>query len=92
VTKRDPDQLVRDVGRRIGELRRTAGLTQERLAERLGVSVQWANRVEVGENLTLHSLAKLADALDVEVAELFEPPSEDPAEPRRVGRPRGGAS
>jgi transcriptional regulator with XRE-family HTH domain len=56
---------VRGVGARIAELRRAAGLTQEQFAEAINASVQYASRVEVGENLTLHSLAKIADVLDV---------------------------
>jgi transcriptional regulator with XRE-family HTH domain len=90
VRRQDPDQLVRDVGARIGELRRAAGLTQEQFAEAMNASVQYASRVEFGENLTLYSLAKIADALDVRVVDLFQPATVD-ARPKR-GRPRKPAT
>lgn len=66
-------------------------MTQEAFAEALTVSVQYASRIETGENLTLHTLAKVARALHVEVIELFEPPQ--PVERRATrGRPRKSAS
>ena len=86
-----PGRLVDRVGRRIGELRRNARLSQEKFAERLDVSVQYVSRVESGENLTLHSLAAIAKALGVEVNALFEAPRpEMRASKRGRGRPRKG--
>ncbi len=38
--QRKPDQVVRDIGRRIAELRMAKGWTQEDLAEALGIAVQ----------------------------------------------------
>lgn len=58
-------------------------MTQERMAERLGVSVQWVSRVESGENLTLHTLAKLARILGVEVNAIFASDVVEPAEAKR---------
>ena len=82
----DPVQLKRKIGRRIAERRRAQGETQEELAEKLDVSPPYVRRVEGGrENLTVESLAKIADALAVHVATLFEEP--DDLEPRR-GRPK----
>ncbi|MFO0646423.1 MAG: helix-turn-helix transcriptional regulator [Polyangiales bacterium] len=81
----DPRQLLRDVGRRVAELRSELGLTQEGLAERLGVSSIYARRVELGrENLTLRSLARIAAILSVRTADLFVPPRSREV---RVGRP-----
>jgi transcriptional regulator with XRE-family HTH domain len=87
VPREDPDRLVRDVGRRIAELRRAANMTQEQLAEALNASVQYVSRIEIGENLTLHTLAKVANALHVPVAALFEAPGPKAREVKR-GRPR----
>lgn len=83
----DPERLVRDVGRRIVELRRSAGLTQEEFAEAMRSSVQYVSRVELGENLTIHSLAKIANVLGVRVADLFQAPGPAARAVKR-GRPR----
>ncbi len=79
------DQLLRDVGARVAELRRAKGLTQSELATQLGSSDKHLQRVEGGqENLTLRTLSGLALALGVPVASLFRPPL---ATVRRRGRP-----
>ena len=73
VKKIDPERLVRDVGRRIGELRADKDMTQEALATAAGVGTRYVQRVEAGrENLTIRSLALLASVLRVSVRELFE--------------------
>jgi transcriptional regulator with XRE-family HTH domain len=91
VAAETPERLVQRVGRRISEIRRLSGMTQETFAEALEVSVQYASRIETGENLTLHTLAKVARALHVEVIELFEPAQPVERRPSR-GRPRKSAS
>ena len=54
------------VARRIAAVRSERGVTQERLAERLGIALQNAQRIESGrQNLTLGTIAKVADALGV---------------------------
>jgi transcriptional regulator with XRE-family HTH domain len=80
------ERVMRGVGRRVAELRLTAELTQERLAEKCKVSLKYLQRVEAGrENLTLESLVKLANVLKVAPSALLEPPS-TLARPR-LGRP-----
>ena len=86
VPRQDPERLVLDVGRRIAELRQRAGLTQEEFARALGSTLQYAQRLEAGRNLTLHSIAKIANALGVPVGDLFTPTSY--RRPTRAGRPR----
>lgn len=87
----EPDvQLLRAVGRRIAELRRGTGMTQEQVAERLGVSVRAYAYLEGGrENLTLLTMASVATALGVGVAELLVPPASTVTRrgrpPRRAG-------
>lgn len=84
----DPEQLVRDVGRRVAELRIKAGQTQEELAADLRVSARWVQRLEQrGENLTLHTLVKLANALGVEPGTLLEEPSPEARIVPGRGRP-----
>jgi len=86
VPTEDPQELLRDVGRRVAELRAEQGLTQEALAEKLGVSTVYVRRVELGrENLTVRSLARLATFLSVRTVDLFAPPQSREV---RVGRPR----
>lgn len=81
----NPDRLIRYVGKRIGELRRIAGWTQQKVADRVGVTLRYVQRVEAGEeNLTLESLARFANTLRVPLEELFVAP--EPRK-RRPGRP-----
>ena len=69
------DRLILEVGRRVAELRSMNGITQAVLAEEIGVSIQYIQRIEAGqENLTLKSLAGLANVLEVEVVSLFQTP------------------
>lgn len=80
------DALVRDVGRRIAELRAERGLTQDAMAEKAGVSSRYIAKVESGrENLTLTSLARFARLLRVATVDLFQPPRVRNARP---GRPK----
>ena len=81
----DPDAVIRDVGRRVAELRVGLGLTQDKFAESLGVSGVYVRRVEMGqENLTLRSLTRFATILGVRTVDLLAAPSSREV---RVGRP-----
>jgi transcriptional regulator with XRE-family HTH domain len=72
----DPDQLIKDVGRRIAELREVRGLSQSELARKLGISPGNLYRIEQGQqNLTLRTMAKLASTLGVRTVDLFEGPA-----------------
>ena len=86
VARENAEKVIAAVGRRIAELRRQAELSQDRLSERLEVSVQYLSRVESGTNLTLETLVRIANALKVPLAELFVAPSPDSKIQR--GRPR----
>lgn len=59
-------------GKRIKELRERKKLTQEKLAEKVGLDLQTISRIETGYYFTsFENLEKLADALDVTIADLF---------------------
>jgi transcriptional regulator with XRE-family HTH domain len=70
----DPEQVVGDLGRRIAEMRTERGLTQVELANRLRYSVQHVSQLENGTNVTVFTLARIANALGVRLSELLEPP------------------
>lgn len=73
--REDGASLLLDAGRRVSELRATLGMTQQVLAQAVGVSVAYLQRVEAGrQNLTLRSLARFAWGLGVHAAALLEPP------------------
>jgi transcriptional regulator with XRE-family HTH domain len=71
VRQASPD-LVQTVGQRIKALRQARGLTQDAVAEALGIASKNVQRLEAGrQNLTLKTLAHIADVLDVEPYELL---------------------
>lgn len=85
-----PARVLSNVGRRIAELRSERGLTQEALSQQLGVTPRWIQSAEAGgENLTLTTLVRFANALKVPVADFFVPPTRLKA---RAGRPRRATS
>ncbi len=61
------------LGARIKEIRKKQGLSQDRLAERAGISAQYVSNIERGkENHTLALLLQLADALKVSLGEMCD--------------------
>ncbi len=74
----------RGIGRRIKSLRQGRRLTQEQVAERTRLSVNYLSRIERGlENPTLDTFLALAGALKVEPLDLFIIEHEEP-DPRRL--------
>ena len=56
------------IGHRIIEQRKTKNLTQENLAEAIGVSVGYVSRVERGiDSVSLKRLAEIANALEIDL-------------------------
>jgi len=65
-------QLARFIGRRIQALRKTRGLTSEKLAYENDMSKSYLSRIENGKRLpTFSFLNKLAKALDYELWQFF---------------------
>ena len=66
-----PQRLIK----RVRALREAAGLTQERFAERAGLSYKYYQAVEAGRkcDLRLSTIIRLASGCGVEVWELFLP-------------------
>lgn len=70
----DPEEVIRQIGRKIAEFRKARGLTQRRLAEELGVAVTWISHLETkGSNLEVKTVVKIANALGVAARELWQP-------------------
>ena len=66
------DEALKTLGRRIAALRREKGLTQEALAEAMGVSRNHVADIELGaRNTGVWSLLLICRALEMPVAELF---------------------
>ena len=65
-------EIYKSIGKRIKILRENRGLTQEKLAEKTGLSLDFIGKIEVNINEPgLKSLIKIANALDVHIKELF---------------------
>jgi len=75
------------LGSRVADQRRRAGLTQAKLAERVGVTTETVSRLERG--MVIPSLARLeaiSAALGVELAELFRVGDRDGQKDRAINR------
>lgn len=80
------DQIIRNVGRRVAELRAAKGWTQASFAEFLGIAVPNLQRMEQGrQNFTVRTLVTVARKLGCDPRELWDPPSTPRPKP---GRPR----
>ncbi|MBM4140699.1 MAG: helix-turn-helix transcriptional regulator [Nitrospira sp.] len=63
----------REIGEKIKRRRKELGISQERLAEILGVTYQQVQRYENGTNrLNVENIQSIADALSVPVSYFFE--------------------
>jgi len=64
--------ILKLVGSKIRDLRKAKGLSQEQLGEIAGFHFSYIGGIERAEkNISLLNLAKIADALDTEIYELF---------------------
>jgi transcriptional regulator with XRE-family HTH domain len=82
----EADRILADLGRRVAELRRERGWTQEVLANRLGMQVQSLQKIERGAaNLTVRTIVRVARGLTTSHVDLFVPPTT--RSKRRPGRP-----
>ena len=60
-------------GKRIKELRKKNGYTQEQLSEKLGLFQKQIGNIETGNCFTtINNLEKLSELLDVEIKDLFD--------------------
>ena len=69
----DEQTIYKSIGLRIKHFREARGLTQEKLAEKTGLSLDFIGKIEVNINETgLKSIIKIANALDVHIKEIFD--------------------
>lgn len=70
-------ELIVRFGKRIQELRKSIGITQDELAERVDVSKDYIGLIERGlRSPSLQTVEKIATSLKVSIASLFEFPPE----------------
>lgn len=66
------NEILKKVGRRIRDLRKERGMSQEQLGEKGGFHYSYIGQIERGEkNIALLNLAKIAAALEVNIPQLF---------------------
>ncbi|SRR6266498_3987843 len=65
-------ELYKQIGYRIRQARKAAGLTQEKLAEQVSLTRTSVTNIEKGrQRLLVHTLAEIARELDVPLAKLL---------------------
>lgn len=72
------------LGKQIQRLRKRSGLTQEALAERVGIAAPHLSRIENGSSYpSLACLDRMATEMGIDVRELFEFPDQESLEDLR---------
>ena len=71
--RRRDQELLQQVGRRVGQARRDRGWTQEALAEAVGIEPVTLSRLETGDRaLSLTMLANIAETLGMGLGDLVD--------------------
>jgi transcriptional regulator with XRE-family HTH domain len=66
-------KLMKAFGKRVAEVRKSRGVTQQHLAEQIGMSVVAIAYIETGKRWArLGTLSKIAKSLKVDIHELFK--------------------
>ena len=69
----EEEVFYKNIGARIKQLREQSGLTQEKLAESAGISLDYMGKIEVNINKPgLKTILKLANALKIEPYKIFK--------------------
>lgn len=67
------DKLMKSFGKRVAQVRKSRGVTQQQLAENIGMSVVAIAYIETGKRWArLGTLNKIATSLKVDISELFK--------------------
>ncbi len=68
------DKKYKDIGKKIAKYRKEKGLSQEELANEVGISYSYITQIEapnVTKKMSLEVLYDIADVLDIDVKELL---------------------
>jgi len=69
----DEQEVYVNIGRQIKFYREKSHLTQEKLAEKAGISLDYLGKIEVNINKPgLKTLIKISSALDIHIKNLFD--------------------
>lgn len=72
--------MHKEIGEKINELRSSKGMTLKELSERTNLSASFISQAERGlTSITINTLKKIAEALDVELNYFFTPPKSNPS-------------
>lgn len=72
VNEMTTDKRMVAFGKRVREVRKAKGISQERLAEMAGIDRSYMGNIERGEkNITLKKAYEICDALEVSIKELI---------------------
>ena len=72
VRVKDDNQFLRKFGRKVAEVRRGKGLTQEQLADAINVHRTYIGYIEQGKrNPSIGNIKKICDSLRIKLSELF---------------------
>lgn len=67
------DERMIAFGKRVREMRKSKGISQEKLAEMAGIDRSYMGNIERGEkNVTLKKVYEICDTLDVEIQDLIQ--------------------
>ena len=70
--KQTPEVVIKNLGKRLRELRNKTGLSQEAFADNVGLDRTYISGIERGVlNPSVRNLARIASELNVNVAVLF---------------------
>jgi len=65
------DERMIAFGKRVREMRKSKGISQERLAEMAGIDRSYMGNIERGEkNITLKKAYEICDALEIDIKNL----------------------
>ncbi len=71
VNEMTTDERMIAFGKRVREMRKSKGISQERLAEMAGIDRSYMGNIERGEkNVTLKKVYEICDALEVKIQNL----------------------
>lgn len=71
--KNNEEEILKGIGRKILERRKTLGLTQDALADYANIDRTYIGYIENGkQNMTLAMLCKIANVLDIPLIDLLK--------------------